>query len=64
MGEAKEEEEEEEEKSLQNFQKTEVSKLEWKTIDGCLESIRPYNLEKKNLITKINKMLQEYRLYS
>jgi len=49
---------------LQNYQKAEVSKLEWKTIDECLESIRPYNLEKKNLITNINKVLQEYRIYS
>jgi 8-oxo-dGTP pyrophosphatase MutT (NUDIX family) len=47
-----------------NFQETEVSKLEWKTLEQCLESIRPYNLEKKKLITNINKVLQEYRLYS
>ena len=47
-----------------NFQNTEVSKIEWKTIDNCLESIRPYNLEKKQLIININKVLQEYRLYS
>jgi hypothetical protein len=53
-----------EEVELSNFQKSEVSKLEWKTIDECLESIRPYNLEKKNLIININKVLQEYRLYS
>ena len=45
-------------------QVTEVSKLEWKTIDKCLESIRPYNLEKKQVIININKVLQEYRLYS
>ena len=50
--------------NLQNFQITEVSKLEWKNIDQCLESIRPYNLEKKELIRNINKVLQEYRLYS
>ena len=49
---------------LDDFQRTEVSKLEWKTIDECLEAIRPYNLEKKQLITNINKVLQEYRLYS
>lgn len=48
---------------LNKFQITEVSKLEWKTIDNCLESIRPYNLEKKELIININKVLQEYRLY-
>ena len=52
------------EEYLNNFQVTEVSKIEWKTIDKCLESIRPYNLEKKKLIININKVLQEYRLYS
>jgi ADP-ribose pyrophosphatase YjhB (NUDIX family) len=50
--------------NLQNYQKTEVSKMEWKTIDQCLEAIRPYNLEKKQLISNINTVLQEYRLYS
>jgi 8-oxo-dGTP pyrophosphatase MutT (NUDIX family) len=50
--------------NLYNFQLSEVSKLEWKNIDQCLESIRPYNLEKKELIKNINKVLQEYRLYS
>ena len=49
---------------LNDFQKTEVSKLEWKTIDECLKSIRPYNLEKKKLINNIYKVLQEYTLYS
>ena len=49
---------------LNGFQVTEVSKLEWKTITECLESIRPYSLEKKNLILNINKVLEEYRLYS
>jgi 8-oxo-dGTP pyrophosphatase MutT (NUDIX family) len=49
--------------SLDNFQVTEVSKIEWKTFEDCLSSIRPYNLEKKKLITDINKVLKEYRLY-
>jgi 8-oxo-dGTP pyrophosphatase MutT (NUDIX family) len=52
------------EESLNSFQASEVSKIEWKTINKCLESIRPYNLEKKTLITNINKVLEEYRLYS
>jgi 8-oxo-dGTP pyrophosphatase MutT (NUDIX family) len=52
------------EENIENFQETEVSKLEWKNLEQCLESIRPYNLEKKQLITNINKVLQEYRLYS
>jgi 8-oxo-dGTP pyrophosphatase MutT (NUDIX family) len=49
---------------LDNFQKSEVSKLEWKTVDECLESIRPYNLEKKTIVRNISNMLQEYKLYS
>ena len=48
---------------LNMYQKTEVSKLDWKTLEECLESIRPYSLEKKQLIININKVLQEYRLY-
>jgi len=58
------EEENEEMADLEHYQVTEVSKIEWKTIDKCLETIRPYNLEKKKLITNINKVLEEYRLYS
>jgi len=50
--------------NLENFQRTEVSKLEWKTYDECMSSIRPYNLEKKKIITNVNNLLQEYRLYS
>jgi 8-oxo-dGTP pyrophosphatase MutT (NUDIX family) len=49
---------------VQNFQSSEVSKMEWKVLDECLNSIRPYNLEKKHVIQNINNVLQEYRLYS
>jgi len=52
------------ENTLDKFQVTEVSKIEWKTLDSCINTIRPYNLEKKNLIKNINKVLEEYRLYS
>jgi 8-oxo-dGTP pyrophosphatase MutT (NUDIX family) len=48
---------------LQNYQQSEVSKIEWKTLEECLDSIRPYNLEKKQLIININKLLEEYRIY-
>jgi len=50
--------------NLQKYQKTEVSKLAWKTYDECLKAIRPYNLEKKKIITNINQLLQQYKLYS
>lgn len=49
---------------LGNFQATEVSKVEWKLFNECLNSIRPYNLEKKAVIENINKVIQEYRFYS
>ena len=49
--------------NLQNFQHAEVSKIEWKSLDECLVSIRPYHLEKKKLITNINTMLEEYSIF-
>jgi 8-oxo-dGTP pyrophosphatase MutT (NUDIX family) len=49
--------------NLNCFQMTEVSKLDWKTLHECLESIRPYHLEKKELIKNVNKVLEEYRFY-
>lgn len=46
-----------------HFQPSEVSKMEWKTLDQCLESMRPYHLEKKQLIQNVYKVLKEYRLF-
>jgi len=42
---------------LASFDKNEVSKMEWKTIEECLTCIRPYNLEKKRVIQDIHKCL-------
>ena len=41
----------------------EVSKIEWKTYDDCMRSIRHYNLEKKRMITNINTMLKTHRYF-
>lgn len=49
--------------NLTNFQKSEVSKLEWKSFDECIKTIRPYNLEKIDIITKLNKVLEKYTIY-
>ena len=49
---------------MQNFQTTEVSKLEWKSIDECLQSIRPYNLEKKRIIQNINEIVKTHSLFT
>ena len=45
------------------FQETEVSAITWDTYDNCNKLIRPYNLEKKDVLSKINKVITEYRLY-
>ena len=47
-----------------DFQKTEVSDMQWFTLDECLKKIRPYNLEKIEIINQIDKLLNEYRLIS
>ncbi len=46
-----------------NFQKTEVSKIDWCTYEECLQKIRPYNLEKRDILTKINNVLNNYSIY-
>jgi 8-oxo-dGTP pyrophosphatase MutT (NUDIX family) len=45
-----------------SFEPTEVSKMEWKTYEDAVLSIRSYNLEKKQLIKSIHNMLSHYRL--
>jgi ADP-ribose pyrophosphatase YjhB (NUDIX family) len=43
------------------FQKTEVSKMGWFTYDDCIARMRPYNLEKINILRKLNNALNEYK---
>jgi ADP-ribose pyrophosphatase YjhB (NUDIX family) len=45
-----------------DFDSSEVSQSGWKTYEQCMELIRSYNLEKKNLITNIQTILQTYKL--
>ena len=47
-----------------DFQVTEVSLLAWKTYDEVVESIRPYNLEKKDVIIRVKELLDKYTLYT
>ena len=42
---------------MANIDKTEVSKVEWKSFNECLSIIRPYNLEKKRILSNINIVL-------
>lgn len=46
-----------------NFEKSEVSKMEWKNIEKCLSSIRKYNIEKKRVITNIHKCINENKIF-
>ena len=48
---------------LNNFQKTEVSKIEWKTYNECINYIRPYNLEKVDLIQRVDNILNSYSFF-
>lgn len=43
-------------------QETEVSKVRWLTYDEAMATIRPYNLEKKEVLTRANDLLKNYRI--
>ena len=45
-----------------DFQDTEVSMVEWKTFEECKNNIRDYNLEKIEILEKINTILCENNL--
>lgn len=47
-----------------SYQRTEVSKMEWKTYNESLQLIRPYNLEKKDALTRVETMLNTYKVYN
>ena len=50
--------------SLCNFQKSEVSKMGWYTYEDCLKRIRHHNLEKRDILKRVNNLITNYRLYS
>ena len=49
--------------NVENYQRSEVSKLEWAPVDRCIEMIRPYNLEKIRVIMNVDKCLKKYKIY-
>ena len=46
-----------------NYQKSEVSKVNWYSYKECLDIIRPYNLEKIDTIHCVNNILTNYNFY-
>ena len=47
-----------------SFQTSEVSDMKWLTLAECKQYIRPYNLEKIQVIKDIDNVLDRYRLIS
>ena len=47
---------------INNFQREEVSKIKWCTLNDCLKNIRPYNFERREKIKKIDYVLKNYQL--
>ena len=47
-----------------SYQPTEVSKMEWKTYEEAIQLIRPYNLEKIEVLTRIETMINTHKLYN
>ena len=45
------------------YQETEVSDMKWLQFDECIANIRPYNVEKVNILNKLSKVLKNYQLY-
>jgi 8-oxo-dGTP pyrophosphatase MutT (NUDIX family) len=45
------------------FQLFEISKIEWVNINDAEKYIRNYNIEKKNILIELNKLLKSYKLY-
>ncbi len=48
----------------EKFQESEVSKVEWKSLENCISSIRNYNIEKIDLIKQVNEILLRYNLFT
>ena len=46
-----------------NYQKSEIGDMKWFTYEKAIENIRDYNIEKKELIHSLNKLLKNNLLY-
>ena len=42
------------------YQTSEVKNMKWLSYDECMNIIRPYNIEKKNMLTSINNTLHKF----
>ena len=49
--------------NVDNYQRSEVSKMSWAQIGDCLTKIRDYNLEKKRVITNVDACLKQFAVH-
>ena len=49
--------------TIENFQKSEVSQVKWLSYSDCLKIIRPYNLERIDVLKNIHNILMSYKFY-
>ena len=49
-------------KPINNYQRSEVSKVEWLSYDDCIKKIRPYNLERIDVLNNVNNILKKYAI--
>jgi ADP-ribose pyrophosphatase YjhB (NUDIX family) len=42
------------------YQTSEVKNMKWLSYKECMDTIRPYNVEKKNIITSVNNTLNKF----
>lgn len=48
--------------NMNNYEKSEVSCMEWMSFKRCIQVIRPYNLEKLDTMNKINHTLTSFQI--
>ena len=48
---------------IPKYQKSEVSDLQWMDLDTAVKKIRPYNVEKIEILKKIDNILKSYNIY-
>ena len=46
--------------SQNKYETLEVSKIEWKTYEDCIQSIRPKSIEKKTILKNVNTLLKTF----
>jgi 8-oxo-dGTP pyrophosphatase MutT (NUDIX family) len=48
---------------MDRYERSEVSKMEWKSYSECITAIRPYNLEKLRMLSNIHHTLKSLRMF-